>query len=94
MQTVEGVKNFFPGTGFNFEKNQLTEASFGRKNKVVLTVKSAVAGTAPTLVPHQLVVPQAALCPLYCGFGFTLVGNFGCLNAVIYVSQKFNRFWL
>ena len=71
MQTFAAVKNYFSGVGFGAKTNHLTETSFERKNRVYLLLKAVVAGTAPTLVPHQLVVPQEWLCPLYCGFGFT-----------------------
>jgi hypothetical protein len=42
--------------------------------------KRAVSGTTPIPVPHQLVVPQERLCALYCGFCFTLTGNFDYIN--------------
>jgi hypothetical protein len=54
-------------------------------------IEVVVSGTKQTMVPHQLVVPQVKLCALYCGFYFTLTGNFDCLNES-HVSQEFNAF--
>ena len=51
----------------------------------------AVSGTTQISVPHQLVVPRLEFCPVYCGFYFTLTGNFGFLSK-IHVSEEFNGF--
>jgi hypothetical protein len=67
-------------TGFFNFKNQLTEACRRRINTGELMDKMVVCGTTPITVPHQLVVPQERLCALYCGFCFTLTGNFDCIN--------------
>jgi hypothetical protein len=75
-------------------KNQLTDSAARRINYEDLMVKQRCGrGTKQILVPHQLVVPQVELCALYCGFYFTLTGNFGCLYKS-HVSQESYGFWL